>query len=65
MATRYDTTLKNIINNNVEQFNEILDERNVKSITHYSTLNLKFPTSQQIQSLSIIKYIWKHYIIIC
>ena len=30
MATRYDTTSKNVINNNVEQFNEILDERNVK-----------------------------------
>ena len=59
MATRYDTTSKNVINNNVEQFNDILDERNVKSITHYNTLSLNFPTSQQIQSLSITKHTWK------
>lgn len=59
MATRYDTSSKNIINNNVEQFNDILDERNVKSITHYSTLSLKFPTSEQVQNLTIKKHTWK------
>lgn len=59
MATRYDTSSKNTLNNTVEQFNEILDEREVKSITHYNTLSLKFPTVQQIQTLSIRKHTWK------
>jgi len=59
MATRYDTSSKNTINNTIEQFNEILEKRNVKSINHYNTLSLKYPTVEQIKTLSIKKHVWK------
>jgi nucleoid-associated protein YgaU len=59
MATRYDKN--KIITTDVNNLNlkDIIDNRLKKSITHYNTTNLRYPTVEEIQTFTIIKYTWK------
>lgn len=59
MATRYNGNQPrdtSIFNN--DSLREVIEERDVKSINHYSINLLKYPTVSQIKSLSIISHIW-------
>lgn len=49
---------KTITNAN-ENYNDLLENRNLNQITHYSTPNFIYATPQQIQNLSIIEHTWK------
>jgi len=60
MATRYQglgTKTTSTLNN--ESMYEVLDNRGLKQITHYNTKQLKYPTPQQIRSLTITSHTWQ------
>jgi|3_EtaG_2_1085321.scaffolds.fasta_scaffold29868_2 nucleoid-associated protein YgaU len=51
---------RNIINNNDEVYRKYFKERNLTSINHYVTANIKYPTASEIASrLTIISHIWR------
>ena len=59
MATRYQGLRQkttSIITN--ENMYEVLDNRGLKQITHYNTKQLKYPTVQQIKTLTIVSHTW-------
>lgn len=54
--TRYDT--RRILINDNEQYKELFRKRNVNFIRHHETAKFKYPTSEQIQELTVIGKIW-------
>jgi len=60
MATRYDSSKQVISKNDNGGLKDIIDRRNVTSITHFDTAKLKYPSVEQIKNFNIVKYVWKH-----
>jgi nucleoid-associated protein YgaU len=59
MANRYERNKIITSNLNDLSLKEVIESRSVKSISHFNTSNLKFPTIEQISSFRIVKYTWK------
>ena len=59
MATRYSGNNQKTTTINNYSLKEIIENRGLNNITHYNVNKLKYPTVQQIQSLLIIKHVWK------
>ncbi len=59
MATRYSGN--QIISNSIDDssLKQIIESRGRKSIDHYVTANLVYPTVEEIKSLNIINHTWK------
>lgn len=45
--------------NDEDLYAEMLEERDVKFISHYETPNFKYPTSKEIRELVIREHVWK------
>lgn len=56
-VSRYEQ--RNLIKNDNELYSEHFEKRSVKFINHYGTPNLKFPTPQEISTLTLQKETWK------
>jgi len=50
---------RRLLRNNLEEYDEFFEDRNVKQITHFGTGALKYPTVGQIASLQSVERIWK------
>ena len=56
MVSRYNN--RNIFKNGEEKYEDLLKERNTKSILQYDTANLAHPTANEIANLSTVNHIW-------
>jgi nucleoid-associated protein YgaU len=45
--------------NKKDLYQNLLDRRDVKHIKQYESVKYKYPTQEQINSLSIISHVWK------
>jgi len=60
MASRYSGNItRNTNTSNGESLKEVIESRGFSSITHYRINNLKYPSVEQIENLTIIKHVWK------
>jgi nucleoid-associated protein YgaU len=50
---------RSTIKNDNDLYVEILEERDVKYISHYETPNFRYPTPKEIGDLVIQEHIWK------
>ena len=50
---------RRLLKNDLEEYEEFLDERGVKQITHFGTGMLKYPTVSQISRLQSVQHVWK------
>ena len=57
MASRYDN--KNPSLNNLDQYREVFDDRGVKFIRQYGTVELSHPNRKQIAGLEQTIHVWK------
>jgi len=57
MPTRYDNRL--ILLNKDELYMKFIEERNLKSIRQYGTGTLKYPTVDELKSITRVRHIWK------
>jgi hypothetical protein len=57
MGKRYND--RQIYTNTSELYEEALEKRNRKSIRHYNTAKLRYPTISEIQKMTKIRHIWK------
>jgi len=57
MVSRYDA--RELFTNNVEEYEEVLEQRNTKAILQYNTANLKHPTVSELATLSTVNHVWK------
>lgn len=57
MTSRYDDKILGV--NRTEQYQEILEEKNLNQITHYFTPTLRHPTATEVATLEIIQHEWK------
>ena len=57
MPTRYDNRL--ILLNKDELYMKFIEERNLKSIRQYGTGTLKYPTVDELKSVTRVRHIWK------
>ena len=55
--SRYSS--RRLLKNDLEEYEEFLDERGVKQITHFGTGVLKYPTVSQISRLQNVQHVWK------
>ena len=58
MATRYTNSSVLISTTDEAGLKDIIDRRGLKSVSHYNTANLKYPTIEEINNFSITKHIW-------
>jgi len=56
-VSRYDE--REIVENSLESYKDQLDNRNVKTIKHYSTPVLEYPTDEEKGNLDVRAHIWK------
>lgn|SRR3990167_6418937 len=56
MTSRYDNRKIGI--NNTEQYEEIIREKNINFLRHYSTPKIIHPSVDQLKSIETIKHIW-------
>lgn len=54
--SRY-TDRKTGVNKN-DQYEELFEDRNVKQIKQFRTPKLKYPSKEQIDNLTLVKYYW-------
>tara|TARA_R110002124_G_scaffold155457_1_gene322666 strand:+ start:172 stop:510 length:339 start_codon:yes stop_codon:yes gene_type:complete len=57
MGIRYNGRKKK--NNSEKVYEEFIEARGVKSLTHYTTPTIPQLTAQQRRSLTIIRHVWK------
>jgi len=57
MSSRYDG--RGIIENNSKLYEEIREERGVKTITQYDTATIKYPSIRQITGLTVVNHRWR------
>tara|TARA_R110002074_G_scaffold379808_1_gene558214 strand:+ start:588 stop:926 length:339 start_codon:yes stop_codon:yes gene_type:complete len=56
MSNRYDN--RRLIKNDMEQYENLFEDRGVNYITQYSTGRLKYPSVNQIKTLKRVQHIW-------
>ena len=56
MTSRYSN--RRIIKNDVEEYENIFEDRGVNYIVQYDTKNLKYPTPGQIKNLTRVQHVW-------
>jgi hypothetical protein len=54
--SRYDG--RRILNNSLPMYRELLQERGRVYITHYGTPTMRYPTAQEMSTLTMIGHIW-------
>lgn len=57
MPTRYDR--RKIFLNRNELYEKTLEERSIKSIRHYSTPEIDYPTVQETKDLTKVRHVWR------
>lgn len=57
MTSRYDN--RRIIRNDSENYDNIFEDRGVNSIAQYNTGTLRYPTVNQIKTLTRVQHIWR------
>ena len=57
MTSRYDN--RRIIRNDSENYDNIFEDRGVNSIAQYNTGPLRYPTVNQIKTLTRVQHVWK------
>lgn len=57
MVSRYDQTKVGI--NQTEQYQEVLEEKNLNHIRQYFSPKLRHPTAQEVSKLELIQHEWK------
>jgi hypothetical protein len=45
--------------NNNEVYKDFFNERNIKFINHYATLDLRYPTEEEFDKLILERHLWK------
>jgi hypothetical protein len=56
MPSRYDGTI--ILENNQDLYKEVLKSKGLRSIKHFGTPVIKYPSSEQIDRLKLLGHIW-------
>jgi hypothetical protein len=54
--SRYDS--RKVLNNSLDLYKDLFDEKGVRFIRHFSTPNYKFPTKFDISKLDILTATW-------
>tara|TARA_R110002020_G_scaffold31197_1_gene97609 strand:+ start:185 stop:523 length:339 start_codon:yes stop_codon:yes gene_type:complete len=57
MPTRYDR--RKVFLNQSELYQKTMEERNIKSIRHYSTPEIDYPTVQEVKDLTKVRHVWR------
>jgi hypothetical protein len=57
MINRY--SIRKVLQNNLENYSEILRKRNVKFINQYETPDFSYVNASQYSNLTIIKHVWQ------
>ena len=57
MPTRYDKRI--VFSNDSELYQSLIEKRNLKSIRHYGTGVLRYPTPEELKGITSIRHIWK------
>ena len=56
-VSRFDD--REMVNNSSETYEEQLDKRNVRTIKHYTTAVLDYPTDEEKRYLDVRSHVWK------
>lgn len=59
MATRYTNSELLLSSTQDITLKEVIEDRGLKTIQHYNTANLRYPTTEEINSFVIVKHTWK------
>lgn len=59
MSNRYPKSKTVITTIDEPQLKNLLDNRGLKNITHYTTPEIKYPDIESIKTFDIIKHTWK------
>ena len=57
MTSRYDN--RRLIKNDLEEYENFFEERDINYIVQYNTKSLRYPTVNQISSLTRVQHVWK------
>ena len=57
MASRYDD--RTIFENDEEVYEELIESRGKKKISHYSTAKINHPKAKDFQGLTTLRHTWK------
>jgi len=49
---------RRLLKNNLEEYEEFFEDRNVKQITHFGTGVLKYPSVGQVSTLQSVQKVW-------
>jgi len=56
MVSRYDT--REMFTNASDKYENLMEERNTRSILQYNTANLRHPTADEIANLNTVNHVW-------
>jgi len=59
MATRYTNSQLLTTSTDDTSLKEVIENRGLKTVQHYNTANLRYPTTEEINSFVIVKHTWK------
>ena len=57
MTSRYDN--RRLIRNDLEEYENFFEERDINYIVQYNTRSLRYPTVDQIRNLTRVQHVWK------
>lgn len=57
MTSRY--LVRQIFSNTDDIYDNLFRERNINFVQQFDTANLRYPTPEEIQSLTVVKEVWK------
>jgi len=50
---------RRVVVNNVDLYEEMLEERDLRYFRHYVTPNFKYPTAEQMREIHTLRHVWK------
>ena len=57
MTSRYDN--RRLIKNDLEEYENFFEERDINYVVQYNTKFLRYPTVDQIKNLTRVQHVWK------
>ncbi len=56
MGKRYDN--RKLFTNDNERYEKVLDDRDVKSILHYNTAQMSYPSQSEMEQITKSRHVW-------
>ena len=50
---------RRVVRNNLDLYEQMLEERDVKYFRHYVTPNFQYPTKEQMREFLVLRHVWK------